>query len=478
MVHPTIPLRSNITINCKLEENVIDFCHFEGPYNRTEEYTFASSPWGQRDNRHILPGAGANVNTKAVVVLVSSPPECSLVAHFFCTKLLHYLRWCDEDVVFLLAGPSSREFNVYRYEEGVEIWEESIDASLTMSLKQIESSPKQGSAVTPVVILLADCESTEAYNAMHKMFDARGNILVRYIWFGDNWKENTQPECSYISVCLKQPAIRLTKCRGSSVCSKITSYLNSCLPTLHHIHYNEPLSGNPEDTLQCMCPLFFTRHGQSEYNLQDRLGGDPDLTALGVDDALTVAEFFREQVVHNTRLFAARNNCWEQNEGFEVWCSQLRRTRHTAQPSADVLTNGNLRIFKMLNEIHAGVCEDMTNEEVKEHYPSIQHFRHTDKAGFRYPNGESYYDLKRRLEPALFDLDATRKGILVVAHQAVLRAILSFFGGPPVEEAVHRPCPHRTVWCCTYNRLGEPRLSTITLRPDPQASCRKVSANE
>ncbi|CBH15470.1 fructose-2,6-bisphosphatase-like protein [Trypanosoma brucei gambiense DAL972] len=470
MTQSTIPLQSNIKISDRLEENSIDFCRFVGPFNRADEYAFTAPPWCQREGSENVPGSGLSTSVSAVFVLVSSPPNCGLVARFFCTKLLHYLLWCYKDAAFFLAGPSPRDFNVYRHEDDAAAWKKCMETCLAKSLEHVESARKRGTLTEPVVIVLADCESQAAYDTVHKMLGSMENLFVRHIWFGDGWRESNPVDCSYINVCLRQPAYRLTKCRGSSTCAKITSYLNSCLPTLHHIHLHEPLSGSPEETLRSGCPLFFTRHGQSEYNLEDRLGGDPDITPLGVDDALTLAEFFRDQVVRNPRLFATRDSIWDETEGFEVWCSQLKRTRHTAQPSADVLTNGNLKAFKMLNEIHAGVCEDMTANEVKEQYPSIQFFRHTDKAGFRYPNGESYHDLKRRLVPILYDLNATRKGILVVAHQAVLRAILSFFGGPPVEEAVHKPCAHRAVWCCTYNRLGEPRLSTITLRPRLQSS--------
>ncbi|EPY25811.1 6-phosphofructo-2-kinase [Strigomonas culicis] len=272
-------------------------------------------------------------------------------------------------------------------------------------------------------------------------------------------------DCGYVSVSLAAKALRASRCRGSVVCSRFTSFLTSLMPTLHQIYVYEPLDGKPDDTLSFFTPIFFTRHGQSEYNLEDRLGGDPDLTDSGRLDAAEIASFFRSEVLHNPSLFMRRTAKWDETVGFEVWCSQLRRTRHTAEPSSVVLTQGQIRSFKSLNEIHAGICEDMTNEEVKQIYPHIQSFRHTDKVGFRYPNGESYQDLARRLNPILLELVNSKPCVLVVAHQAVLRTLLSYFGGPPVEKAVHSSCPQRTIWVCTYNRLGEPRLAEISLPP-------------
>ncbi|ESS70108.1 fructose-6-phosphate2-kinase/fructose-2 [Trypanosoma cruzi Dm28c] len=460
-----IPLQSSISVDDSFLENSIDFCRFEGAGNPSKGLVLTPPLQLKIVNETGISTNDWNSSTSAVFLVVSSSPRCGLVARFFCTRLLRYLRWCGESAVFFLSGPNERDIEVQRFEDDVGAWEKYVESCLEKSLLYLASNPCLGFSAIPVVILLTDCESVDAYDRLHGMLDSRGNFLVRHIWFDEDWKERASPKSGYINVCLKQPALRMTRSQWSIVCSRAAGYLNSCLPVLHRVYLDEPLVGSPEETLRSFSPLFFTRHGQSEYNLQDRLGGDPDLTSLGREDALTIAEFFKRQVVGNSRLFALRNAVWDKEEGFEVWCSQLKRTRRTAEPSARVLTRGELKTFKTLNEIHAGVCEDMTNEEIKALYPPISSFRHTDKVGFRYPNGESYQDLMRRLEPILLDLDATRKCVLVVAHQAVLRTALSFFDGPAVEEAVHTPCPHRSVWCCTYNRLGEPRLTTITLKP-------------
>ncbi|KEG13442.1 fructose-6-phosphate2-kinase/fructose-2,6-bisphosphatase [Trypanosoma grayi] len=460
-----LPLQSSISADDALPENSINFCKFVGPNRQPRGCVFSPHPRRQSDKVLKAPSGRWNTTTNAVFIVVSSSPRCNLVARFFCSKLLHYLRWCGESVMFFLGGQTERDVEVQRFEDDSVAWEKYVGECVEKSLEYIASDPPLGFAEVPVVILRVDCETTEAYGKLNDMLEPKGNFLIRHIWFDEDWRESSRLGTGYIDVCLKRPALRVTRCRRSIICSKATSYLNNCLPALQRVYLHEPLVGSVEDTMKSFCPVFFTRHGESEYNLQDRLGGDPDLTASGRDDALAIAEFFRRQVVHNKHLFAARNTKFDEEEGFEVWCSQLKRTVHTAGPSASVLTRGELRMFKTLNEIHAGVCEDMTNEEIKSLYPSIQFFRHTDKVGFRYPNGESYRDLMRRLEPLLLDLHVARKCVLVVAHQAVLRTVLSFFDGPSVEEAVHKPCPHRTIWCCTYNRLGEPRLTTVTLGP-------------
>jgi broad specificity phosphatase PhoE len=40
-----------------------------------------------------------------------------------------------------------------------------------------------------------------------------------------------------------------------------------------------------------------------------------------------------------------------------------------------------------------------------------------DKIGYRYPRGESYFDLIARLDPLIHELESYSQPILVVSHQ-------------------------------------------------------------
>uniref|UniRef100_A0A4X2LJF4 6-phosphofructo-2-kinase/fructose-2,6-biphosphatase 1 n=1 Tax=Vombatus ursinus TaxID=29139 RepID=A0A4X2LJF4_VOMUR len=67
----------------------------------------------------------------------------------------------------------------------------------------------------------------------------------------------------------------------------------------------------------------------------------------------------------------------------KVWTSHMKRTIQTAEA---------LRVpyeqWKALNEIDAGVCEEMTYEEIQQHYPEEFALRDQDKYRYRYPKGE------------------------------------------------------------------------------------------
>lgn len=401
--------------------------------------------------------------TNPVFIFVSSDDRSSVCARFFCTRFVHYFRWKGESIQFHVASDSFLDHKPADFDTQREAWRRHNQRCIDAAVEYFSSEPKLGFVATPVAFIYTDCKGKRTRDEIMQMLPHDRAFLIRWVYFAEDWDTEDEEVARRIMVSLQRQALRVSRCNGSVVCSDMTSFLNAMLPVLYQVYTQEPAEGAPGDTLRSFPPVFFTRHGQSEYNLEDRLGGNPDLTDTGREDAEDIADFFEHQVRTNERLFANRVASWGTRTDFEVWCSQLRRTQSTAQPTANILCNGALKTFKSLNEIHAGICEDMTNDEIKLLYPFIQSFRHMDKVGFRYPDGESYGDLVRRLTPLLIDLNNSSNCVVVVAHQAVLRTMLSFFGGRPVEEAVHVPCPQRTVWVCTTNRLGEPQLAEIAL---------------
>ncbi|GET93075.1 fructose-6-phosphate2-kinase/fructose-2,6-bisph os phatase-likeprotein [Leishmania tarentolae] len=452
------------------EANTIDFRQMVGVEHHAQREVVRPPPSLTDTNSNNMAMVGMGLYrfsnaTSPVVIYVSSEERCSMPARFFCTRFVHYFRWIGESVQLFVASQNFQDHRPALYESQRDTWVQENHRCVSAALDYFDSNPKLGFAATPVAVIFTDCDCADAREALIRLLPPERPLLIRHVRFSEEWESHKPNSYRFIDVSLQRRALRASRSSGSVVCSSLTSFLNTMLSTLYHLYSAEPLDGAPGETLKSIPPIFFTRHGQSEYNLEDRLGGDPDLTETGRIDAEDIARFFERQVKTNVNLFDYRTSMWEENGEFEVWCSQLRRTQRTAQPTADILSHGVLKPFKWLNEIHAGICEDMTNEEVKSLYPFIQRFRHTDKVGFRYPDGESYVDLVRRLTPLLNDLNNCMKCVVVVAHQAVLRTMLSFFGGRPVEEAVHVPCPQRTIWACTMNRLGEPQLAEIVLSP-------------
>lgn len=169
--------------------------------------------------------------------------------------------------------------------------------------------------------------------------------------------------------------------------------------------------------------IYLCRHGESELNLQGRIGGDSDLSPRGRKFASALRDFIQSQAIQDLK----------------IWTSHMKRTIQTAQP-----VGVPYEPWKALNEIDAGVCEEMMYEEIQKNYPEEFALRDQDKYRYRYPKGESYEDLVQRLEPVIMELER-QENVLVVCHQAVMRCLLAYFLDKNAEDLPYLKCPLHTV---------------------------------
>lgn len=143
--------------------------------------------------------------------------------------------------------------------------------------------------------------------------------------------------------------------------------------------------------------FYFTRHGQSEYNLLGKIGGDSGLSPAGVEYAKRLAEFAKECIATKTD-----GEEQEVDVPARLWTSTLRRTKETTQfiqhPNLlHTWDNGDTGDWvqfrpmarRNLDELYAGVCDGMTYKEIQEVYPEEFARRQDDKLAYRYPRGMS-----------------------------------------------------------------------------------------
>uniref|UniRef100_A0A0E0KYW9 6-phosphofructo-2-kinase domain-containing protein n=1 Tax=Oryza punctata TaxID=4537 RepID=A0A0E0KYW9_ORYPU len=71
--------------------------------------------------------------------------------------------------------------------------------------------------------------------------------------------------------------------------------------------------------------------------------------------------------------------------------------------------------------------------------------RKKDKLRYRYPRGESYLDVIQRLEPVIIELERQRAPVVVISHQAVLRALYAYFADRPLREVPDIEMPLHTI---------------------------------
>jgi broad specificity phosphatase PhoE len=103
------------------------------------------------------------------------------------------------------------------------------------------------------------------------------------------------------------------------------------------------------------------------------------------------------------------------------------------------------RAWRALDEIDAGICDGLTYAEIAESMPHEYEARQMNKFRYRYPRGESYQDVIQRLEPVIFELERERAPVLVIGHQAVLRALYAYMMDRPPLECPFVSIPLHTI---------------------------------
>lgn len=181
-------------------------------------------------------------------------------------------------------------------------------------------------------------------------------------------------------------------------------------------------------------PVYLTRHGESQFNVEGRIGGDSGLAPRGEAFASRLASYVETELAGKELV---------------VFTSTLHRTIDTARwlgrPTIE---------WRALDEIHAGDCDGLTYDEIRAQLPGEFEARSHDKLNYRYPRGESYRDVIRRLEPVIVEIERERCPILVIAHQAVLRALYAYLMDRPPKECPFLPMPLHTVLKLTPTTYG------------------------
>lgn len=179
--------------------------------------------------------------------------------------------------------------------------------------------------------------------------------------------------------------------------------------------------------------IWLTRHGESTFNTQDRIGGNPPLTARGLAYGRALGAYFGQRAPSD----------------LVIWTSTLQRTRQTATEMGR-----RFRPWKPLDEIDAGLYDGLSYADVRARAPDEFLARASDKLRYRYPRGESYLDVLQRLDPVLIELERQRRPVLVIAHNAVIRGLYAYFADEPAERVPHLDVPLHTLIELTPRAYG------------------------
>ncbi len=158
--------------------------------------------------------------------------------------------------------------------------------------------------------------------------------------------------------------------------------------------------------------LFVIRHGETWFNLENRIGGNSGLTENGKVQARALAEYFQRKKIPI------------------IFTSRKKRTIQTAFHIRQRQEDCTIIPFDEFNEINSGICECLSYEEIRRKMPDVYAERKRDKYNYIYPGGEGYVSMKERVDRGIkkaIYLSRNSRNIMIIGHRAVNRMILSHF---------------------------------------------------
>ena len=180
-----------------------------------------------------------------------------------------------------------------------------------------------------------------------------------------------------------------------------------------------------------MTSFFLVRHGETEWNVERRIQGwsDSPLTSVG-----------RAQAEVHGRLLATH--------GVDrVLASPLGRTKQTVAPIVRE-TKVEAEYDPRLREVCMGEWSGRTSQEIQSSYAEQWQARLDDPEGYRPPNGENRFDVKRRVAPLLEELNnAPHDQIVLVSHGITIRVLLELLLGYSDETTRSLSVPNDLVYC-------------------------------
>ncbi len=183
--------------------------------------------------------------------------------------------------------------------------------------------------------------------------------------------------------------------------------------------------------------VYLVRHGQTEFNKHKRLQGwkDSPLSDEGKEHSRIMGDALKRFTFS------------------QVWVSPLGRARQTADIMRESM-GFEYDVTDDLREVSFGDWEGFTLPEIDEKYPGQWDSRQNDKWNYRPPGGESNKNavarairIKNRIEETV-----RKHPVLIIAHFAINRLIISQCIGLQPEEVMRMNVPHTILYRLRYER--------------------------
>ncbi|MGX7418213.1 histidine phosphatase family protein [Carnobacterium gallinarum] len=166
--------------------------------------------------------------------------------------------------------------------------------------------------------------------------------------------------------------------------------------------------------------LYFVRHGQTLWNLEERMQGQLNsaLTNLGIQQAQALSNFLPEKKI---------DCCYVSTSLRAIQTAQLITTK-LAIP---------INESSQLQEIKMGPWEGQSKLEIQQNYPhSWEQFWHAPHDYQPNGNGENFQQLQQRSVAKIKKIchENNGKTILIVSHRITIKVLLAHFLEQPLMD--------------------------------------------
>jgi probable phosphoglycerate mutase len=186
--------------------------------------------------------------------------------------------------------------------------------------------------------------------------------------------------------------------------------------------------------------IYLIRHGQTEFNREDRVQGriDSPLTDLGVAQARAMGVRLRAIVAETAGAWALQT-------------SPLGRARQTAAILAEVAGLPEPAVDERLIEVGYGVFEGFTQAELDVRWPQYAGVQGIFGCA---PGGESFDDLSARVAGWLAEVrQAPHRRTVAVTHAGVARTLRGLYLGLDLEAIRQMDKPQGVIFHLKDGRI-------------------------
>ncbi|WP_150272226.1 histidine phosphatase family protein [Paenibacillus tepidiphilus] len=189
--------------------------------------------------------------------------------------------------------------------------------------------------------------------------------------------------------------------------------------------------------------LYITRHGQTEWNVQQRMQGhmDSPLTELGVRQAEWLGRAMRDKSID------------------AVYSSSSLRAVRTAE-----IIRGERAVPVVpcdeFKELGLGTWEGGVTAELEAGSPEQYQYFWKDPALFAVEGSETFAGAQQRALAKLMDIVRRHEGqtVLIVTHTVIIKVLMAYFEGRAMEKLWDLPYIHPTCLCRVDITDGVPEI--------------------